>query len=274
MKRILITGANSFVGTHLANDLARFPERYTVETLSVHGHSPDEYDFRDADAILHVAAIVHHGNSAKLQPLYDAVNRDLTAAIAEKAKREGVKQFVFFSSIGVYGRIEGVIGEDSVPDPKTRYERSKLSAERKIVPLADDGFFVTIVRSPVVFGPGAKGNPARLERIARRLPFCPDFENRRSIVMIDTLCETVRGLLDEPRSGIFVPQEAAPAATCGLLARMMRENGREPRRTKLLNPAIRVFRACTRTGKKAFGDLVYEGPFERRLSADREETKH
>ncbi len=274
MKRILIAGANSFVGTHLAAYLTQFPEQYAVETLSLHGHSPDEYDFHGADAIVHVAAIVHRKESEKLQPLYDAVNRDLPAAVAEKAKREGVKQFVFLSSIAVYGRIEGVIDKSTAPDPKTPYARSKLSAEKRIAPLADADFSVTILRPPVVFGPGAKGNPARLERLAERLPFCPDLENRRSVVTIDTLCETIKGLIDEPRSGIFIPQEAAPVKTCDLLARMMRDRGRTPKRSKLLNPAIRVFRVFSRTGKKAFGDLVYEGPFERNLPTGREETEN
>lgn len=275
MKRILITGEHSFIGTHIAAYLGEHPEEYAVETLSVHGHSPDEYDFHGADAIVHVAAIVHQKDRKKLQPLYNTVNRDLAVAVAEKAKREGVKQFVFFSSIGVYGRIAGVIDGDAVLQPRTRYDRSKLQAERQIVPLADDAFSVTILRAPAVFGPGAKGNPARLDRLAKRLPFCPDFENRRSMLSIETLCKTVKELLDAPRSGIFVPQEARPVSARELIERAMREQGRTPKRSKLINPAIRVFRACTRTGKKAFGDLIYEGPFEQKLSEeDIEEKQH
>lgn len=274
MKRILITGEHSFIGTHIAAYLGEYPEEYVVETLSVHGHSPDEYDFHGADAVVHVAAIVHRKDSKKLQPLYDAVNRDLTAAIAGKAKREGVKQFVFFSSIGVYGQIEGVIDGNAALQPRTRYDRSKLQAEQSIAPLADDAFFVTILRAPVVFGPGAKGNPAKLDRLAKRLSICPDFENRRSMLSIETLCKTVKALLDAPRSGVFIPQERAPLSTCDLIAQSMKAQGKTPRKTKLLNPAIRALRRCSRIGKKAFGNLVYEGPFERALPAtDGEETK-
>ena len=273
MKRILITGENSYIGTHIAAHLNSMPDRYAAETVSMRKTTPDELDLHGTDAIVHVAAIVHRKNTGKLQPLYDAVNRDLTAALAEKAKREGVKQFLFFSSIGVYGKIEGVIGADAEPNPRTRYERSKLEAERRIAPLADDSFFVTILRAPAVFGPGAKGNPARIERIAKYLPVCPDFENRRSMVAIDTLCETVEALLAEPRSGIFVPQEKQPVSTGGLLFRAMQAQGRTPRKSKIFNPAIRAARACTAIGKKAFGDLLYEGPFERNLfSENREET--
>lgn len=257
MKRILITGANSYIGTHIEAYLARFPGYQTV-TLPMQAHTPDEYDFRGADAIVHVAAIVHRKETKDTQPLYDAVNRDLAAAVAEKAKREGVKQFVFFSTMAVYGLIEGTVTKDTTPNPKTQYARSKLEAERRIAPLADDTFFVSVLRPPMVFGPSAKGNPAKLYRIAKKLPFCPDYPNRRSMVSIDTLCEAIKELLDTPRSGVFFPQEPAPLATGDLIARMMREQGRTPKRSRILNPAIRAIRACTSAGKKAFGDLVYE----------------
>lgn len=272
MKRILITGANSYIGTHIEAYLRQFPAQFETETLPMRSHTPDEYDFHSADAVVHVAAIVHRKETGNDAPLYDAVNRGLAVAIAEKAKREGVKQFVLFSTMAVYGMIEGVVTKDTVPDPKTQYARSKLMAERGVAALADGTFFVTILRPPVVFGPGAKGNPARIDRLAKALPFCPDFENRRSMVSIDTLCENVKALLDEPRSGIFFPQEPEPLATRDLIERAMREQGRTPKRSKFLNPAIRVFRACTTAGKKAFGDLVYRDLKELPLPDGEEET--
>ena len=256
--RILITGAHGYIATALAAYLGRFPERYDVRLISVRDFQPDAVDFCGVDAIVHTAAIVHQKETKDSMPLYDAVNCDLTVALAKKAKREGVGQFVFFSTMSVYGMDTGTIRCDTVPAPDTQYARSKLMAERRIAPLSDNTFTVTILRPPVVFGPGAKGNPARLERLAKRLPFCPDFENRRSMVSIETLCEAVKALLDAPRAGVFFPQEPAPIATCDLIERAMREQGRTPKRSKLLNPAIRLFRACTRVGKKAFGDLVYE----------------
>lgn len=258
MMRILITGAHGYIGTALAAYLGRFSEQYDAELLSVRDFQPDAVDFHGIDAIVHTAAIVHKKETKDSQPLYDAVNRDLCVALAKKAKREGVGQFVFFSTMSVYGMDTGTITKDTVPAPNTRYGRSKLMAERRIAALSDERFTVTILRPPVVFGPGAKGNPARLERLAKRLPFCPDFENRRSMVSIETLCGAVKALIDAPRAGVFFPQEPEPIATCDLIERAMREQGRTPKRSKLLNPAIRVMRACTRVGKKAFGNLVYK----------------
>jgi UDP-glucose 4-epimerase len=258
MKRILITGEHGRIGTAIRDELNRFPERYAAETVSLRNVRPEALDLRGFDTIVHTAAIVHRKETGKTADLYQTVNCDLTEALAKAAKRDGVKQFVFFSTMSVYGMDTGTITGDTVPKPATQYGRSKLMAERRIAPLSDGAFCVTILRPPVVFGPGAKGNPERLARIAKRLPFCPDFKNRRSMVSLETLCGAVRRLIDAPRAGVFFPQEAEPVATCDLIGRAMREQGRTPKRSKILNPAIRVFCACSRTGKKAFGDLVYE----------------
>ena len=142
MKRILITGEDSYIGTHLEAYLARFPGDYAVETLAMKGHTPGEYAFRGADAIVHVAAIVHRKETAETPALYETVNCDLAYAVAEQAKREGVKQFVFFSSMSVYGKVTGTITKDTVPAPDTQYGKSKLQAERRIAALADGTFRV------------------------------------------------------------------------------------------------------------------------------------
>ena len=269
MKRILITGENSYIGTNLERHLMRFSDRYAVETLAMIGHTPDEYDFHGTDAVVHVAAIVHKKETAETIPLYDAVNRDLALAVAKRAKDAGVKQFILFSTMSVYGMETGVITKDTAPAPKTLYGRSKLGAERAVAALSDDAFKVTILRPPMVFGKGAKGNYRRLEALTKRLPLLPDFPNRRSLVSIETLCEAIRGYIDEPCPGVFFPQEAEPVSTTALMERIAIGQGKLVRKTKLFNPAIRLLRACTHAGKKAFGDLVYENLAMLPLSAAR-----
>lgn len=258
MKRILITGEHGWIGTAIRDRLNGTPDRYTAETVSLRNVRPETLDLRGFDAIVHAAAIVHRRETSRTESLFREINCELTAALAQAAKRDGVKLFVFFSTMSVYGMETGTVTKDTVPKPVTQYGRSKLAAERRIAPLSDETFCVTILRPPVVFGPGAKGNPEKLFRLAKRLPFCPDFTNRRSMVSIDTLCKAVQRLLDAPRAGVFFPQEPEPVATCDLIERAMREQGRTPKRSRLLNPAIRILRACTRVGKKAFGDFVYE----------------
>lgn len=267
MKRILITGENSYIGTHLEQHLARFPDAYAVQTLAMLRHTPDEYDFHGADAVVHVAAIVHQKETTQTIPLYNTVNCDLAFAVAKQAKKSGVSQFILFSTMSVYGMETGVITKDTAPKPVTHYGRSKLAAERAIALLGDDAFKVTILRPPMVFGEGAKGNYARLETLTKRLPFLPDFENRRTLVSVETLCEAIRGYLDEPRSGVFFPQEAEPVSTTALMEQIAAKQGRTPKKTKAFNPAIRLLRVFSHAGKKAFGDLVYQDLSELPLSA-------
>ena len=240
MKRILITGANSYIGTALKERLDRSPERYAVSAVSLRTNALDALDFRGTDAVVHAAAIVHRKETAELLPLYDAVNRDLAFAAAKKAKDEGVRQFLFLSTMSVYGMETGTITKDTV------------------AALADETFVVTIVRPPMVFGKGAKGNYRRLESLTKRLPCRPALMNRRSMVSIDTLTAALASRLDAPQSGIFFPQEAQPVSTTELIERIANEQGRTLRATRLLDPAVRLFRACTHSGKKAFGDLVYQ----------------
>ncbi len=266
MKRILILGAHSYIGTSLERRLCSHPERFSAQTLSLHGVALESLDFRGADVMVQVAAIVHQREHASMASLYEAVNRDLAIAAARKAKAEGVRQFVFFSTVSVYGKITGTIAKDTPLHPATLYGRTKLEAERAIAALCDDTFTVTILRPPMVIGNGVKGNYHQLEQLIRYLPFCPDFENRRSLVRIETLCSRVAELIEHPQAGIFFPQEAEPIATRDLIEMLAKQQGRTLKRTKWFNPAIRVFRCLTRTGKKAFGDLVFDGLSELPLS--------
>lgn len=270
MKRVLILGAHSYIGTALEERLAASPERFSTRTLSLH-EPLETLDFHGADAAVVVAAIVHRKETKALLPLYGAVNRDLAVAAAKKAKAEGVGQFVFLSTMSVYGMTTGVITRETVPQPNTAYGRTKLEAERAIAALSDERFTVTILRPPMVIGKGAKGNYARLERLAKKLPFCPDFENRRSFVRIDTLCEALEERIAEPRAGIFFPQEPETIATRDLIDETAAAEGRTLKHTKWFNPAIRLFRALTTTGKKAFGDLEYRDLTALPLPAEKEE---
>ena len=269
MKRVCICGAHSFIGTALEARLSAAPERFSVRTLSLH-EPLETLDFRGADAVVLVAAIVHRKETKALIPLYEAINRDLAVETAKKAKAEGVGQFILLSTMSVYGMTTGTITKDTVPHPNTAYGRTKLEAERAVAALADGTFAVTILRPPMVVGAGAKGNYRRLERLAKRLPFSPDFENRRSVVRIETLCGTLARSIEAPRSGVFFPKEPEPVSTRELIEEAAKRQGRALKRSKLLNPAIRLFRTLTSTGKKAFGDLVCRDLSALPLSAVRE----
>ncbi|ARE24926.1 NAD-dependent epimerase/dehydratase family protein [Lactococcus cremoris] len=109
MKKILITGANSYIGQSLENWLEKSQGDYQVDTLDMINPAWKEYDFSPYNSIFHVAAIVHKNEKNLNQDLYDKVNRDLPIELATLAKKAGVAQFFFLSSMSVYGNNEEVI---------------------------------------------------------------------------------------------------------------------------------------------------------------------
>ena len=99
MKRILITGKNSYVGNSFEKWLSRYPDDYVIEKISLRDESWKEHDFSKYDVVYHVAAIVHKKEKPDMKSLYFKINRDLTVELAKKAKNSGVKQFIFLSTM-------------------------------------------------------------------------------------------------------------------------------------------------------------------------------
>ena len=256
MTDILITGAHSYIGTSFADFMAQWPLDYRVDTLDVHGDVWQQADFSAYDAIFHVAGIAHRKETEENAHLYYEVNRDLAAEIAKKAKADGVRQFVFLSSMSVYGLTEGTITADTVCAPHTHYGNSKLQAENLLAPLQDERFTVSILRPPMVYGDGCKGNYRSLVKLAKVLPVCPDYHNQRSMISIDTLCAYVKNIIDQPLGGIYFPQEGNYICTCRMMADIAAKNGKKLPLSRLLNPAVSLLK-LTHKGKKAFGDLIY-----------------
>ena len=104
MKRILITGENSYIGTNVEKWLLKDGGKYHIDTINMRDPNWINFDFSKYDVVFHVAGIAHVSSKKKLAPLYFKVNRDLAIDAAIKAKREGVKQFIFMSSMIIYGK--------------------------------------------------------------------------------------------------------------------------------------------------------------------------
>jgi UDP-glucose 4-epimerase len=182
----------------------------------------------------------------------------LAIATAIKAQREGVRQFIFMSSFSVFdGRVR-VISENTVPNPVNAYGKSKLEAELGIRELENSQFKVVIIRSPMVYGKGAKGDYPRLARIARILPVFPDVDNRRSMIYIDNLCEFVRLMIENEERGLFFPQNREYVKTSEMVRLIAEAVGRNIRLIRAFNPVIRVLGPRVTVLGKVFGSLVYE----------------
>ena len=257
MKRVLITGANSYIGTSFENYLKRWPDRYQVDTLDMIDGSWKRKNFAGYDAVFHVAGIAHIKETRKNAPLYYRVNRDLAVETAKKAKEEGVKQFVFLSSMSVYGKETGVVSKETQPCPKTNYGKSKLEAENAILALADRGCRVAVLRPPMVYGKGCKGNFATLLRIVRKLPLFPDIDNRRSMLYIDNLCEFARLIIENQDAGIFFPQNKDYGSTRELAKLIAAAYGKNVKLTRAFNLPLKLAGRFSHTLNKAFGSLVY-----------------
>ncbi len=266
MKKILITGANSYIGTSFEKYMAQWPDRYQVDTVDMIDGTWREKDFSGYDCVYHVAGIAHSDNG-KISPekakLYYAVNTDLTIETAQKAKAEGVKQFIFMSSAIVYGESAPigktkVITKDTPVSPANSYGDSKVQAENGILPLNDVNFKVVVLRPPMIYGPGSKGNYPVLSKLAQKLPVFPKVDNQRSMLYIGNLMEFVRLMMDNEEQGIFWPQNAEYSNTTELVKLIAQAHGKKIAVIPGCAWALKLLSHFTGLVNKAFGSLSYE----------------
>ena len=267
MKKILITGANSYIGTSFETYLKEnHPEDYIVDTIDMIDGTWRESSFSGYDCVFHVAGIAHSDNgkiSEEKAKLYYAVNTDLTVETAKKAKADGVQQFVFMSSAIVYGESAPigkmkVINRDTPLSPANCYGDSKVQAENGIRPLSDDGFKVVILRPPMIYGKGSKGNYPLLAKLAQKTPVFPYVKNMRSMLYIENLCEFVRLMIENGEQGTFWPQNDAYSNTAELVQMIAAAHGKRMGLVKGFGWALKGLSKCTGLVNKAFGNLCYD----------------
>lgn len=256
MKKILVIGKNSYVGSSLIKWLNNFPDSYYVTSMSIRNNLWKNEDFSIYDVVVHVAGIAHIKETRENVPLYYKVNRDLAYEVAQKAKNEGVPQFIFLSTMSVYGKETGVINRETTLEPKSNYGKSKLEAEKLISSLQGDLFKVVILRPPLIYGKGCKGNYTRLAKVALILPLFPNIENKRSMIFIDNLSEFIKKIIDNSKNGLFFPQNGEYVNTSEMVRLIANAHGKKIRMTKFFNPLIKLVRS--NTINKLFGDLIYE----------------
>ena len=256
MKNILITGKNSYIGTSLENWLMREPDKYKVDTVDMKDGSWKEKDFSSYDVVFHVAGIAHIKETSDNQDFYYKVNRDLAYETAQKAKEDGVEQFIFLSSMSVYGIENGIINRDTPLKPNSAYGKSKIEAEDLINKLEENCFTIATLRPPMVYGKGCRGNYPRLAGLALKTPVFPKVDNKRSMIYIDNLSEFVKRLIDNRSGGLFFPQNADYVNTSEMVRIIAEVHGKRVVMTKLFNPLLRLLNVST--VNKVFGDLVYD----------------
>lgn len=254
MKKILITGAGSYIGTSFENWAKQTGREFEIDTLEVISDKWKEKDFSVYDVVFHVAAIVHV--KERDESLYRKVNCELAYNVALKAKQEGVKQFVFLSTLAVFGAGETVLTENSVIHPQTPYAKSKYAAEKKLGELKSEKFKVAILRPPFVYGRGCKGNYVRLRKLALKCPVFPKIKNIRSMLYIDNLSEFLCVCILNEEEGLFHPQNNEYVCTSDMIRQIRSANGKKTWLAPGFGWLIGILKKNT-TFNKVFGDLIY-----------------
>lgn len=269
-KRVLITGAGSYIGESFEKwAKGHYPINFMIDTVDMMDSGWRRKDFSSYDVVFHVAGIAHADVGKvdeETKRKYYAVNTDLAIETARKAKIEGVKQFILMSSMIIYGEAapygrEKVIDEYTMPVPANFYGDSKWQADKEIRNLGTQDFRVAVLRPPMIYGKGSKGNYPLLAKIAGKLPIFPAVDNRRSMLYIDNLCEFLCLLMLSGEGGIYFPQNKEYVKTADMVQGIANAVWHPIRVTRVLNPIVAV--ASCVPGKvgtlvnKAFGNSVY-----------------
>lgn len=258
--KILIIGKNSYIGNHIDDWLSKYG--HEVVQLDVLTDEWKTYDYSPYDAIVHVAGIVHQPNCQDWE-LYKSVNTDMPIAIAKMAKEQGVKQYVFFSTMGVYGLgkklVPNVVDEDTPLLAMGMYGKSKLMAEEGLMKLQNDSFHIVCVRPPSVYGKGCRGGYITgFTSIVRKFPVIPQaYENvKQSFIYIDNLSEFVRIAIEKRLNGAFCPQDDKAVSANELLETISKGIGKKYHSSRLLGLGIRSLSFLPLV-KKAYGGVEY-----------------
>lgn len=257
---ILIIGKNSYIGNHIDEWLSK--HGWHVTQLDVLTDEWKTFDYSSYDAIVHVAGIVHQPN-CKDWELYKRVNADMPVEIAKMAKRCGVKQYIFFSSMGVYGvdkkLTPNTIDINTLLLPNDMYGKSKLMAEEGLRKLQDSIFNVVCVRPPSVYGKGCRGGYITgFTSIVRKLPIIPQAytDVKQSFIYIDNLSEFVRLAIEKNLYGAFCPQDDKSVSANELLQAIANGLAVKYRSSRFWGLFVYVFHFIPII-KKAYGGVEY-----------------
>lgn len=258
MKKVLITGANSFLGDNTKKYLEEHGP-YQVDILDMLNENWKETDFSKYDVVFNVCAIVHRPKEKSID-LYYKVNRDLAVEIAKKAKTEGVKQFIQTSTNGVFGIDVGIMSEEKGYNPRSPYEKSKYEADCLLEELKSDSFKICIIRPPLMYGKGCKGNFPRLEKFALKFPVFPSLKNKKDFIYIENMCDFVKFVIDNSINEVVYPRDNDTVAVSDMIKCISNLNGKNIHLWAFFNPFVKLLFKTNRSLKMVFGDCYCSEP--------------
>lgn len=214
--KLLITGSNGFIGKYF---IKKYQNKFTIQTFSFVRDELEQLELNGVSTVFHLSALVHQMDGASKEE-YERINVTQTLELAQKAKAAGVKQFIFMSTVKVYGEETNVpYTEKTECIPQDNYGNSKLKAEKLLQKLEDETFTVSIIRTPIVYGYGVKANIKNLVNLVQKVPCLPfgSIENKRSMVYIGNLCHLVDAVIEQKKSGIFLAGDDTSISTTQLI---------------------------------------------------------
>lgn len=258
MRRVLIIGKGSYVGESVYKWLRQYPDKYAIDIVNPKNNEWKKVDFTQYGTVVDFAGIAHIKNiTNSMRDLFYSINRDLSIEIATWTKEHGVKHFIIFSSMNVYGDYCECVTNRSEERPSSFYGDSKLQGDIGIRRLEDKSFVVSYMRPPFVYGKNCTGNYNTISMIAKKTPVFPTYKNRKSMIYIDNLCEFVRLVIDEQLGGILTPQNKELVSTADLVREIAKANNKKIWFTSLFNWGIKPACRLTRVVRRAFADDCY-----------------
>jgi len=297
MKKILITGAGSYVGESVRNYILKTaPGEFLIDSVDTMGDNWKKADYSQYDTVFHVAGIAHVNADPKMEPLYYKVNRDLTIEVAKHAKASGVKQFIFMSSQIVFHESQSLKTEmltrETKEQPNGFYGDSKLQAELGLKALVQSGseqvgmgkngttpnqseqiqtssgelvesnqnqqMKICILRPPMIYGPNSKGNFLRLGWLATKTPIFPCWHNRRSMLYVDNLGEFVKQAVLRDLEGTFYPQNKELADTVDIVKFFAKKYNHKIWISRIFNPFVWMGSFVLQPLNKMFASYYYD----------------
>lgn len=270
MKKVLIIGKHSYIGTSFASYAKTYAPELEVTSVSARDGAWRNTDLSRYDAILHVAGKAHAdvGNVTEdVKKEYYDVNYKMAVEAADMAKNAGIKLFIYPSSMIIYGESapigkHKVITKDTIPTPANFYGDSKLQADLAIQKMSDETFQTAVLRLPMVYGKNSKGNYPILAKMAKKLPVFPKIKNERSMIYIGNLCEFLREIIENGSGGVFYPQNAEYTVTSEMVKKIAEAADKQIHLTAVLTPFVylagKIPGKIGQLANKAFGSCIYD----------------
>lgn len=260
MKKVLLIGKNSYIGKSFIND---FSSEFQIDEFdSINPLTVDVY--KGYDTVIHLAGIAHVSNkkSKKLDELYMKVNRDLAITSVNLAKEAGVKQFIFMSSMIIYGKDKRIgktyeISPETKPNPENAYGRSKLEADLYIQGLNSDSFNTLVIRTPMVYGEGCKGNYPKLLKLAEKLPILPKIHNKRSVIEIHNLTKFFKDSINSNSNGVVYPQDEEYMDTTKVMIEHRSSLGKKSHQSVFFRWCVKFASLFIGSFKKMYSSKIY-----------------